>query len=154
MGQGICGRLRQASCLAALMLAVACSPIVRNHGYVPEPEDLARIVIGQDTPDSVRQIVGPPTAGGVLDETGFYYVQSRFEQLGLFAPEEVTREVVAIRFGPGGTVSNIERFGLEAGRVVVLSRRVTDDNIADMTLIRQLLGNLGRVDAADLIGEN
>jgi len=51
-------------------------------------------------------------------------------------------------------VRNIERFGLERGQVVTLSRRVTDDNIADTTFIRQLMGNLGRFNAGDFLGES
>ena len=149
----VAGRIRNAAIALAATGLIACSPIVRNHGYIPVAEDLNRIVIGQDTRESVAEIVGPPTAGGVLNGTGYYYVQSRFETLGLFRPEEVSREVLAITFNANGTVRNIERFGLERGRVVVLSRRVTDDNIADVSFIGQLLGNVGRVNAADLLGD-
>lgn len=138
-------------CMAAL---TACSPVVRNHGYIPVQEDLDRIVIGQDTRDGVLVIAGPPTAGGVLSGGDLYYVASQFRHLGAIAPQEISREVLAIRFDAAGVVRNIERYGLEDGQVVVLSRRVTDDNIADTTFIRQLLGNVGRVNAADFIGEN
>jgi hypothetical protein len=50
-------------------------------------------------------------------------------------------------------VRNIETFGLQEGRVVALSRRVTDDNLRDTTFIRQLLGNVGRFDAGQILGE-
>ena len=39
------------------------------------------------------------------------------------------REIVAITFDDSGVVRNIERFGLEDGNVVALSRRVTDSNV-------------------------
>ncbi|MGR3721070.1 MAG: outer membrane protein assembly factor BamE, partial [Paracoccus sp. (in: a-proteobacteria)] len=65
--------------------------------------------------------------------------------------QEVDREVVAISFAPSGVVSNIERFGQERGRVVVLSRRVTEGSVTEVSFIRQLLGNLGNFQAGDFI---
>lgn len=142
-------------CALALALAgmTACTPIYRDHGYVPSQTDLAAITIGTDTRDSVITAIGAPIAAGVLATSDFYYVQSRFRHFGFFAPEEVTRTVLAVSFDAAGRVSNVETFGLEDGQVVTLSRRVTDDNIRDTTFIRQLLGNIGRIDAATLLGE-
>lgn len=151
--QTVMAKVCRLAAVAALGLAVACTPIIRNHGYMPESEDLERITVGVDTAESVRGIVGPPTAGGVLDGTGFYYVASKFRHFGALAPQEIEREVLAISFDASGVVSNIERFGLEDGRVVVLSRRVTDSSVRDKTFIRQLLGSLGRFDAGTFLGE-
>lgn len=146
-------RMARRSLMALMICAVAaCSPLVRNHGYIPVQEDLARIVVGQDTRESVRALVGAPTSGGVLQGGNFYYVASKFETFTFFAPKEVQREVLAISFSDAGIVQNIERFGLEDGRVVTLSRRVTDTGIQDTTFIRQLLNSLGRIDAGQFLG--
>ena len=145
-------KLRYGAMALILTSAMACTPLVKNHGYIPEEQDLARIVVGQDTRESVTSIVGPPTSGGVLNGSGFYYVQSKFRTLGAFAPQEVEREVVAISFNDAGVVTNIERFGLENGQVVALSRRVTDTGVQDSTFIRQLLSSLGQFDASSVFG--
>ena len=50
------------------------------------------------------------------------------------------------------TLGNIERFGLENGRVVQLNPARTAEIFADRTLVNQLLGNIGRFDAGTLIG--
>lgn len=150
--RGISTRIRGIACAVALLGAVGCTTLTRTHGYVPLDEDLAQITVGVDTSETVAELVGPPTATGVLDDSGFYYVESTFETFGPFAPEEVRREVLAITFDAAGVVRNIERFGLQDGRVVVLSRRVTDDNRGDGTFLRQVLGNFGRVDAETLFG--
>lgn len=138
----------------ALLVAVACTPIIRNHGYMPPEEDLAMIAVGVDTRESVTTIIGPPASGGILNESGFYYVASKFRHFGAYAPEEIDREVLAISFDANGVVSNIERFGLQDGNVIVLSRRVTDDQARDSTFIRQLMSSFGRVNAGDFLGEN
>ena len=139
--------------VAAIIALTACSAIERNHGYAPSDAELSLLTVGVDTRETIAASVGPPTSGGVLDGSAYYYVASKFSHYGPFAPEEVSREVVAISFAADGTISNIERFGLADGQVVALSRRVTDDGISDTTFIRQLIGNFGQIDAGNFIGD-
>jgi len=131
---------------------MACTALYRDHGYIPPEEDLAQIVVGVDTRDSVAELVGPPTSAGLLSDGGYYYIQSKFRHYGPMEPKEIERQVLAISFDANGVVSNIERFGLENGQVIVLSRRVTSDNVRDTTLIRQMLGALGNFDASTALG--
>lgn len=140
----------------ALALAVpvglaACSATYRNHGYVPPEDQLAQIVVGKTTQSELEGLIGRPSSQGVLTGAAWYYVGSRWEYFGAREPREIQRQVVAISFSEGGTVSNVERFGLERGRITVLSRRVTDSGVTSIGLIRQLMGNVGRVQAGDLI---
>lgn len=130
---------------------VACAPVYRNHGYAPEDSALAQITVGQDTRKTVAEIVGRPSAAGLLNDEGWYYVQSRYRHFGAKKPEEIERQVVAISFTPGGIVENVERFGLAEGKVVPLSRRVTKTNIKGVSLIGQLLGNIGQFRADQFI---
>lgn len=144
-------KIRVGLVVSVLSTAIACTPLYRNHGYVPSDEDLAEILIGVDTRETVADVVGPPTAGGVLNEGGFYYVRSTFRTFGPFEPQELDREVVAIRFDENGLVQNVERYGLEDGQVVALSRRVTQDNSRDISFIEQMFGSFGRVNAGDFL---
>ncbi len=130
---------------------MACAPIYRNHGYVPTPEELAELQVGVDTRDSVVEAVGTPSSSGVLQDSGYYYVTTRFRHYGARQPEIVSRELVAIRFDQRGVVRNIERYGLDHGRVVALERRVTDSSIEDKTFLRQLLGNIGSFNPGNLL---
>lgn len=138
-----------AACLAA---ASACTPVFKNHGYIPPAEDLAEIKVGVDTRDSVLEAVGAPSSSGVVRDSGFYYVRSRVRHYGPKKPEVVSRELVAISFDDRGVVRNIERFGLEDGIVVPLDRRVTESTIQSQGFIRQLLGNIGNFNPANIPG--
>lgn len=134
--------------LMLLMLAVllgACAPVYRNHGYVPTETDLALLEVGIDTRETVAEKVGRPTALDLLSDVGWYYVQSRYRHFGPREPKEIDRQVVAITFDEGGIVRNIERFGLEDGKVVALSRRVTETSIKEVSVINLLLRNAGRI---------
>lgn len=149
---------RKTAWLALIVLLVpalaACSARYRNHGYVPDEDLLAEIVVGVDTRASVEETVGRPSTTGLLQDSAWYYVASQFRHSGLYAPEEVRRELVAIVFDDLGTVSNIARFSLEDGRVVSLSRRVTDSGVGEITLIDQLLRNFGRLNMSDFLGSS
>lgn len=136
-------------CLAA----AACTTVNRNHGYVPANDELAQVVVGRDTRESVAEKIGRPSAQGLLNDVGWFYVQSRFEHYGPREPVEVDRQVVAVTFAQNGTVDNIARYGLQDGRPVEISRRVTESSIRGVSFIGQLLGGLGQMRADQLIGE-
>jgi outer membrane protein assembly factor BamE (lipoprotein component of BamABCDE complex) len=139
--------LKRAILAAVLVTVAACTTQYRNHGYVPSDADLERIVVGLDNRESVAQLVGRPSSAGVLDSSGWYFVESRYEHFAYRAPKEIDREVVSISFDEAGKVANIERFGLEDGRVVILSRRVTDSNVRGVGFLQQLFGNIGTFSA-------
>lgn len=145
----ICLMLAGVFCL----VAAACTTVYRNHGYVPDDVDLAQVQIGVDTRDTVAEKIGRPSAQGLLNDEGWFYVQSRFKHLGPRAPEEIDRQVLAVTFNAAGVVDNVGRYGLEDGRVVEISRRVTESNIRGIGFVRQLLANFGRIQAGDLFSD-
>jgi outer membrane protein assembly factor BamE (lipoprotein component of BamABCDE complex) len=137
-------------CMVLTLVLAACSAIYSNHGYIPTDEDLALIKVGVDTRESVEATVGRPAAEGLLNDDAWYYVQSRWRTAGAAEPVEVTREVLAISFGATGLVTNIERFGLDRGRIVPLSRRVTTTSIRGQGILSQIFGSIGKLNTDSL----
>jgi outer membrane protein assembly factor BamE (lipoprotein component of BamABCDE complex) len=140
-------RLMRGLLLCAVM---GCTPIYSMHGYAPDDKTLAQIETGVDTRDTVAAFVGRPTTDGLLGDQVWYYVESRWKTFGPKAPQEYDRQVVAVSFDADGRVSNIERFGLERGEIVPLSRRVTSEPIRGRSVLSQVFSNFGRVDAGNL----
>ncbi len=134
-----------------LLVVAACSPMPRFHGYAPDDTELAQIEVARDTRESVEEKIGRPSMTGVMEGSAWYYVQSDWVQRGWRAPEEIDRQVVMISFDGSDRVSNIERYGLEDGEVVALSRRVTSTGPTGGTILRQLLSNFGQFNPAQLI---
>jgi len=147
------GMVRLGMVLALAAVLGACTPQYTKHGYVPEPADLDRIEVGVDTRDTVAAILGRPSTAGLLNDVGWFYVESRWRTVGALAPVEEDRQVVAITFTESGTVQNVERFGLEKGNVIALQRRVTEPNVKSAGFLRQLFGNIGRFSADTLLSE-
>ncbi|WP_439111195.1 outer membrane protein assembly factor BamE [Lentibacter sp.] len=127
------------------MTLSGCAATYRDHGYVPTEGEVAEIVVGVDSRESVADTVGVPSTAGILDDSGYYYVKSRVRHFGALRPKEIEREVLAISFTEAGLVQNIERFSLQDGKAVMLSRRVTESSVSDNTFLRQLIGSIGRI---------
>jgi outer membrane protein assembly factor BamE (lipoprotein component of BamABCDE complex) len=137
-------RTRKVALALGLVLGLAaCGDTVRTHGFVPTDDQLEAVVVGRDTRTTVNTILGDPGSTGIVDDTGWFYVRSTFEN-GTYAPlVEIDREVVAVSFDADG----------EDGQVVLLSRRVTTENTAGVGFLRQLFGNLGRIDPTAFFDE-
>jgi outer membrane protein assembly factor BamE (lipoprotein component of BamABCDE complex) len=75
------------------------------------------------------------------------------KHVGPREPKEVDRQVLAITFTEAGVVDNVGRYGLEDGRVIDISRRVTETNVKGIGFIRQLLANFGRIQTTDLFSD-
>ena len=143
---GKTGARRAIVALTCAALLSACVAQYRNHGYLPTDEELQNVIVGVDTRDTVAESVGVPGIGGVLEGGNYYYVGSQVRHYGAYAPQTVDRQIVAVEFDPEGVVSNISRYGLEDGRVVTLTRRVTQVGDGDIGFIRRLFGNIGGLD--------
>jgi len=137
------GAVRLFAAIAVAAAVAACSPVVRHHGYAPDEFQLAMIEVGRDNREAVVEVVGFPGVTGLVTDDIWYYVKSRRVHGGIGEPPEESREVVAISFDARDVVSNIERFGLEDGQVVALSRRVTESNVPPPSILSQLLRNIG-----------
>lgn len=139
--------------VAGVVFLASCAAVYQNHGYVPTDEELALIEVGSDNRETVEATLGRPSSQGLLNDVGWFYVQSRWKHFGAMQPKEIDRQVVSITFTEDGVVENIERFGLEKGQVVAISRRLTDSNIKGMGFLKQLLGNIGRLRADQFIDQ-
>jgi outer membrane protein assembly factor BamE (lipoprotein component of BamABCDE complex) len=140
--------------IAGLMLAVlaSCSAQYRVHGFMPAEDELQQIVPGVDTRGSVEDLIGVPNAFGVLNSSGFYYIETEMRHFAYQKPKVTSRQIVAITFDPAGVVENISTYGLEDGRVITINRRVTQTSDGELSFIRKLFGNIGGLTATDLLG--
>lgn len=135
----------------ALLLLSSCAATFRNHGFTPRAEQLARVTVGSDTRESVIEKIGGPGLAGLTTDDAWYYVESRFRHAPFRAPEEVRREVLKITFNAAGRVANIERFGLQDGRIIRLSARVTPGVDDDGGILAAIFRNVGQGNTGGLL---
>ncbi|AML52532.1 outer membrane protein assembly factor BamE [Falsihalocynthiibacter arcticus] len=150
---GLGKKTAKLACFVALVFTItACTAVIRKHGYIPTDEELDSVIVGVDTVETLESTVGSPSGRGILKDGDWFYVESLWKNYGYREPKEIDRQVVAIRFDDKGVVSNVERFGIEDGQVVALSRRVTDSGISGVGFLAQMFGSFGNLTGSALTG--
>jgi outer membrane protein assembly factor BamE (lipoprotein component of BamABCDE complex) len=130
-----------------------CAPRVKNHGYAPDDELLAGIAAGRDTRGSVRRKIGRPSTTGVFTKAGWYYVATTIEHYLYYEPTVADRRVVSVQFDANDVVSGVNVYGVEDGRIINLQTRTTPTHGREMTILQQLLGNLGTLTGDQLLDQ-
>jgi len=138
-------KITTALCSSLWLLGLAaCSPTIQQEGNVPDPDQVVQINPGIDDKNRVGQLLGSPSSVSAFQDRTWYYISRRTEQTAFFDPQVVEQEVLAITFDSKNIVQDMKVYGLENGRMVAMVDRVTPTYGNDLTIIQQVLGNLGR----------
>lgn len=132
----------------SIALAMAsCSPIVDTRGHNDEAADMKQIISGQSSAEDVMALLGSPTTTASFGEETWYYVTQKKERVGIFAPETVEQHVMAIHFDSARIVTEVSEYTKDQGKPVQMVSKTTPTEGHDMTIIEQMLGNMGRFNA-------
>ncbi|MBY0565041.1 MAG: outer membrane protein assembly factor BamE [Hyphomonadaceae bacterium] len=137
-------RVSAAAAVALASAVGACAPVQSYNGFRPDRNnvEIPDPQVGVDTRDTVMQRFGSPSTTAVFDQTSWYYVSAVQEQVAFYAPRITDRRVMVVRFD-GDTVSAVEKYGIERGRVVAYNDEVTPTRGRELGVLEQLLGNVG-----------
>lgn len=151
--------LRSILCLTLSCAAMAaCTPTQATRGNIVEDYRMAEIVPGVSTRTSVLQSLGSPTTQAPFDDNVWYYIGQKTEKTGIFDPKVVDKKIVVVAFNNEGIVQTIDK--VDADQIDVPHvRRKTPTSGNEMTVMQQLLGNVGRFNtpqssAVDTAGGN
>ncbi len=123
---------------SALLFLAACTPVVNQRGYLPDPQVVQSIAVGKDTKETVKTRLGDPSTAATFNNDVWYYISSREEQLAFFEPQVLSRDVLAIEFNKDGQVADVRHYGLKDGHVIAFVSRETPTKGRELTLIQQL----------------
>ena len=128
--------------VAALVVA-GCAPEINTRGHVPDPESLEFIKPGQQTRDQVLDMLGSPTAIGTFEDTRWYYITRKTEQLAFYDPELIEAQVIVVEFDTAGFVKQVAHLSNDEMRDIDPVDRTTPTKGRKLGFFRQILGNLG-----------
>ena len=138
--------------LAATALAVllsACAPDLVQRGNLPDPELLSRIQPGSQTRNQVADLLGSPSSIATFGDEVWYYISSQTQTIAFYEPEVLEQKVVAIAFDGDGRVKTVRTYGLEDAQEIEPVSRITPTGGREITVLEQLIGNLGRFSKQD-----
>ena len=132
--------------LAAMALAVAaCNANIAHRGYLAKPGAFAQVREGMAMSE-VEGILGSPSTTASVNFSGdsYYYISSTTEQRAFLNPQEVERQVIAVRFDRNDQVASLGQYGLEDGKIIDINSRTTPTKGRELTILQQVFGNIGR----------
>ncbi len=128
-----------------LAATAACSPITTYSGFQAIEANPKDVKIGTDTKSSVRASLGSPSATSTFDPNVWFYIDQIKERVAFRRPVITARNVVAITFDKDSEqVKTVDTMTLKDGRVIAFNGRETPTRGRELTILEQLLGNVGR----------
>lgn len=122
-----------------------------SHGTEIKPKALQQLQPNV-TKDQVVSLLGSPSTTSLYGEETWYYISNRKNQ-NIFSEDDLMgQDVLAIFFNDDEKVYNVESYGARDAKHIELSDRKTATAGHDLTVMEQLLGNVGRFVPSGLTG--
>jgi outer membrane protein assembly factor BamE (lipoprotein component of BamABCDE complex) len=140
-------RLAIATCALAVLGATtsACTPSVSYQGYQAIDAKPADVKVGADNKNTVRARLGSPSMVSTFDPNVWFYISQVSQRQAFYKPRTVRRDVVAIAFNKDDqSVTKVDTLNLKDGRVIAYNGRETPTRGRQLSVLEQLLGNLGQ----------
>lgn len=139
----------------ATALSSACAPVMETHGYFSKKEDLDAAREGGLSQREIEMMMGSPSTIAAFDPNTWYYIGSITNAFAWKAPVVISRHVVAIQFDEETkTVKDVKEYTVLDGRVIAFSDDVTPTKGRELSVLEQLLGNVGRTSADQIFDDD
>ena len=129
----------------ALLLA-ACSTNLQVRGNFPDPEVVAEIRPGVHGREEIASLLGSPSTVSSFRDDVWFYIGQRTSQFAFMKPDVLERRVLVVSFDRSGRVAEARTLTRADGRDIDPVARETPTEGQDLSLLQQLLGNVGRFD--------
>lgn len=130
---------------ASLLSTAACAPITSYSGFQAIESDPKDVKVGTDTKSTVRGRLGSPSATSTFDPNVWFYMNQVKQRVAFRKPTVIARNVTAITFNKENEqVQSVNNYTLKDGKVIAFNGRETPTRGRELTILEQLLGNVGR----------
>ena len=129
----------------SLLSTAACAPITSYSGFQAIESDPKDVKVGTDTKSTVRGKLGSPSATSTFDPNVWFYMNQVKQRVAFRKPTVIARNVTAITFNKENEqVASVNNDTLKDGKVIAFNGRETPTRGRELTILEQLLGNVGR----------
>lgn len=154
-------RIARTALRAALVAAVAglvaagCTENIRTRGNLPDPKVVAEIKPGKQTREQITRMIGTPSTVATFEKEIWIYIGGRVKTKSFFNPEVLERKILTVEFDKNGVVKHVRSLDATDARQIELVQRETPTKGKELTVLQQLIGNLGRFGTPeqDLLGQ-
>jgi len=108
---------------------------------------MSKIQVGEQNRNEVAEVLGTPSTLGTFDDKVWYYISRKTEKFAFLREKVLDQQVIAIYFNERDIVEAIHRYNQDDLREVGMVDRTTPTTGKELSVLEQLLGNLGRFGA-------
>ncbi|NOZ42675.1 MAG: outer membrane protein assembly factor BamE [Alphaproteobacteria bacterium] len=132
----------------SVLLLESCTSRKFVRGYVADAKMVAAIRPEVDTRNSVRKMLGSPSATATFDNNSWYYYSKKSESLAFFKEDITALNIIAVHFDNDGYVTGIKRYTLADHHNIVPVGKRTKTFGRELSFIQELFSNIGQFGAA------
>lgn len=134
--------------ITAGLLLAACTPMTATRGNYVLDTQIEDIKVGVDTRSDVLQKMGSPTTKAPFNDNLWYYLGQKTEKRGVLDSEVTDEKIIVVSFNNEGILQKIEELDNERSNIPVSDKK-TPTSGHNMTVMQQMLGNLGKYNAKE-----
>ena len=128
--------------------AGGCTPVVSQHGNMVQNYQVEQVEAGKSTRSDVLRILGSPTTQSTFNPDVWYYIGQETEKYGILDQEITEERILVVMFDKDGVVETIAPYEGER-QDIPYARGKTPTHGNELTIMQQLLGNLGRFNSTE-----
>jgi outer membrane protein assembly factor BamE (lipoprotein component of BamABCDE complex) len=132
----------------ALTTLGGCDPQFNQRGFVPTPGSTEKLEVGAQSREDVVRLIGSPSAVSTFNPNVWYFISETQESFAFLKPEITQQKVIQITFNDSGRVSAIKTYDLAQAQDIVMVQRITPTSGKELTVLEQVLGNVGKFNPA------
>jgi len=136
--------LKLSVCTVVLGMTLNCAPIANVHGNMLEAEDVQQIESGITTKNEILSQFGSPSTTDAFDNSTWIYIGKKTEHFAFFQPDIQDQKILVVQFDEEDIVNSIKLYNQNDILNVNLDDEETPTAGDDITILQQLLGNIGR----------
>ena len=134
-----------------------CSVIDTPHqlrGNKIDPAVVQDLVPGTSTRADATALLGSPTAKATFDDNTWLYISETTRTRVGRRPGVIEQAVTVLTFDEGGTLRSVKKLNQDEGVDVAVVSRTTPSPGSEASFLQQLLGNVGKFNAAGASGKS
>jgi outer membrane protein assembly factor BamE (lipoprotein component of BamABCDE complex) len=135
--------------VAAIGMA-GCAPLRSHQGYVVDADLVNAIQPGVDNRQSVLDTLGTPTFTSQFGQGQWFYLARDSRNYAFNKPKAVNQITLRISFDDQGTVTRVDRTGVDQVVKIDPARKTTPTLGRQRGFFEELFGNIGTVGAAGM----
>jgi outer membrane protein assembly factor BamE (lipoprotein component of BamABCDE complex) len=137
-------------CCALVVVLAGCTPMMQVRGNWVEPDLVQQLRPGQQSKADVAALLGAPSSTSTFDPNIWFYVGQRTEQIAFLPPDVAGQQVLALSFDAENRLEAYVVKDQSAYRDVAISKDATPTSGKKLTILEQMIGNVGRFNNKDM----